>query len=206
MAVAWAAHPPGIRLPLMWTWIQLLRRLGDELGEPGRNAVRRVAPGVVDALVPEWTDEDIVSSGVRAAATGFALIEGVVAALCELSTIRPLLLVLDDLHLADPPSGNALSVLSAQLGRVPIQVIGNWTYFGSGRPVNRSTLERLVRLEAARSIHLHGIGPDAGRARRRARRNRGQRRSIAVCVEPHEWKPLVHSGTRLRRSRPQPTA
>jgi len=29
MAVAWAAHPPGVRLPLMWTWIQLLRRLGD---------------------------------------------------------------------------------------------------------------------------------------------------------------------------------
>jgi DNA-binding SARP family transcriptional activator len=164
MAVAWAAHPPGIRLPLMWTWIQLLRRLGDELGELGRNAVRRVAPGVVDALVPEWTDWDIVSSGVRAAATGFALIEGVVAALCELSTIRPLLLVLDDLHLADPPSCNALSVLSAQLGRVPIQVIANWTYFGSGRPVNRSTLERLVRLEAARSIHLDGIEPDAAAA------------------------------------------
>jgi DNA-binding SARP family transcriptional activator len=164
MAVAWASHPPGIRLPLMWTWIQLLRRLGDELGEPGRNAVRRVAPGVVDALVPEWADEDIVNSGVRAAATGFTLIEGVVAALCELSTIRPLLLVLDDLHLADPPSGNALSVLSARLGRVPIQVIANWTYFGSGRPVNRSTLERLVRLEAARSIHLDGIGPDAAAA------------------------------------------
>ena len=47
MAVAWAAHPPGIRLPLMWTWIQLIRRLGDELGEAGRKAVRRVAPGVV---------------------------------------------------------------------------------------------------------------------------------------------------------------
>ncbi|WP_428340170.1 BTAD domain-containing putative transcriptional regulator [Mycobacterium sp.] len=164
MAVAWAAHPPGIRLPLMWTWIQLLRRLGDELGELGRQAVRRVGPGVVDALVPEWTDRDTLSSGVRAAATGFALIEGVVAAVCELSTIRPLLLVLDDLHLADPPSGNALSVLSAQLGRAPIQVIANWTYFGSGRPVNRSTLERLVRLEAARSIHLDGIGPDAAAA------------------------------------------
>ena len=69
----------------MWTWIQLLRRLGDELGEPGRNAVRRVAPGVIDALVPEWASRDNISSGVRTAATGFALIEGVVAALCELS-------------------------------------------------------------------------------------------------------------------------
>jgi DNA-binding SARP family transcriptional activator len=161
MTVAWAAHPPGVRLPLMWTWIQLLRQLGDELGQPGRLAVRRVAPGVVDALVPEWSDRDAVGSGVRAAATGFALVEGVVAALCELSTIRPMLLILDDLHLADFPSGNALSVLSAQLGRFPIQVIGNWTYFGSGRPINRSTLERLVRLEATRSIHLDGIGQDA---------------------------------------------
>ena len=41
MAVAWAAHPPGVRLPLMWTWIQLLRRLGDELARPP------VAPCVV---------------------------------------------------------------------------------------------------------------------------------------------------------------
>jgi DNA-binding SARP family transcriptional activator len=161
MAVAWAAHPPGVRLPLMWTWIQLLRRLGDELGQPARRAVRSVAPGAVDALVPEWSDRDVVGSGVRTAATGFALIEGVVAALCELSAIRPLLLILDDLHLADAPSVNALSLLSAQLGRVPIQVIGNWTYFGSGRPINRATLERLVRLEAARTIHLDGIGPDA---------------------------------------------
>jgi len=164
MTIAWAAHPPGIRLPLMWTWIQVLRRLGDELGPRGRNAVRHVAPGVVDALVPEWTDGDAGSSGVRAATTGFALIEGVVAALCELSSIRPLLLILDDLHMADSPSGNALSVLSAQLGRVPIQVIGNWTYFGTNRPINRPMFERLVQSEAARTIHLDGIGRDAAAA------------------------------------------
>ena len=164
MTVAWAAHPPGIRLPLMWTWIQILRRVGDELGPPGRAAVRRVAPGVVDALVPEWTDGDAVSSGVRAATTGFALIEGVVAALCELSSIRPLLLVLDDLQLADSPSGNALSVLSTQLGRLPIQIVGNWTYFGSGRPVNRHAFERLVGSEAAWTIQLDGIGRDAAAA------------------------------------------
>jgi predicted ATPase len=44
---------------------------------------------------------------------------------------------------------------------VPIQVIANWTYFGSGRPVNRNTFERLVRSESARSIHLDGLGSDA---------------------------------------------
>lgn len=161
IVVAWAAHPPGVRLPLMWTWIQLLRRLGDELGQPARRAVRGVAPGVVDALVPEWNDRDTVSAGVRTAATGFALTEGVVAALCELSRARTLLLVLDDLHLADSPSADALALLSAQLGRLPIQVIGNWTYYGSGRPINRPTFERLVRLEASRTIHLDGIGRDA---------------------------------------------
>ncbi|WP_293003057.1 AfsR/SARP family transcriptional regulator [Mycobacterium sp.] len=164
MTMAWAAHPPGVRLPLMWTWIQLLRQLGDQLGQPGRNAVRRVAPGVVDALVPEWTDRDAVNPGVRTAATGFALIEGVVAALCELAALRPLLLILDDLQLADPPSVNALSLLSGQLERLPIQVIGNWTYFGSGRPINRSSFERLVRLEAVRTTHLEGIGQDAAAA------------------------------------------
>jgi hypothetical protein len=148
----------------MWTWIQILRRLGDELGPPARAAVRRVAPGVVDALVPEWTDGNTDGAAMRTAATGFALIEGVATALCELSAIRPLLLVLDDLQLADTPSGNALSVLSTQLGRLPIQIVGNWTYFGRGRPVNKQAFERLVRSEAVRTIQLDGIGRGAAAA------------------------------------------
>jgi hypothetical protein len=157
IAVAWAAHPTGIRLPLRWTWIQLLRQLGTDLGEPARRALRRAAPGVVDALVPEWHDNDTLASAAPAAATGFALIEGIVTALRVLSAGQPLLLVLDDLQLADSASVNTLALLAAQFPRIPIQVIGNWTYYGADRPVNRHSFEVLIRSNDTTTVHLDGI-------------------------------------------------
>jgi DNA-binding SARP family transcriptional activator len=161
LAVAWATHPSGIRLPLMWTWIQLLRQLGTELGDPGRRAVLRAAPSVVDALVPEWNDVDPFASSTRAAATGFALVEGIVTAVSAMTSIRPLLVILDDLHLADSASRTALSLMAAQFPRLPIRIVGTWTYHGVDRPVNRSALEGLLRSNDTTVVHLGGIDCDA---------------------------------------------
>ncbi|MET0704070.1 MAG: BTAD domain-containing putative transcriptional regulator [Mycobacterium sp.] len=158
VAVAWAAHPAGIRLPLMWTWIQLLRQLGSELGEPAREAVCRAAPGVVNALVPEWNQRDAPPS---AAATGFALMEGIVTALRTLAGSRPLLLILDDLQLADTTSLDTLSLLAAEFPRIAIQVIGNWTFYGADRPINRQSLEVLLKSNDTTTVHLDGIDRDA---------------------------------------------
>ena len=160
--VVWAGHPTGIRLPLMWTWIQVLRQLGADMGPAGRQAVRRTAPGVVDALVPEWDDDhsgDAVAALPHAAlpATGFALAEGIATALRELSALRPLLLILDDLHHADTTSLEALSLLAAHLPRVPIHVLANWTYFGADRPINRKALTRLLHTSHTTTVPLAGI-------------------------------------------------
>ncbi|MBA0046307.1 BTAD domain-containing putative transcriptional regulator [Mycobacteroides sp. LB1] len=161
LATAWATHPMGIRLPVLWTWIQILRQLGRALGPSAREAVVRAVPGVVDALVPEWNGTDAPAPQARAAATGFPLVEGLVTAMSELSSAQPLLLVLDDVQRADPASCNALILLQEQLPRLPIQVIGNWTYFGSDRPVNRHSFERVVRTSATTTIHLDGVDLDA---------------------------------------------
>jgi DNA-binding SARP family transcriptional activator len=161
MTVAWAAHPSGIKLPLLWTWIQLLRQLGARLGDDGRAAVRDEVPGVVDALVPEWNDLDNLGSANRLAATGFALVEGIVSALRALSARTPLLLVIDDLQRADPASINTLVLLAGQFPRLPIHVIGNWTFFGADRPMNRSTFERLIRSNDATTLRLGGIDCEA---------------------------------------------
>jgi DNA-binding SARP family transcriptional activator len=162
LAVAWAGHPSGIKLPQLWTWIQLLRQLGADLGEPGRLAVQRAAPGVVAALVPEWNTIDALSSPTRVPATGFTLIEGIVTALNALSSIRPVLLVLDDLQLADPDSVDALALLAAQFPRVAVHVIANWTYHGADRPINRSAFELLLRSNDMTTVHLGGLDSHAG--------------------------------------------
>ena len=151
--VAWAAHPSGIALPQLWTWIQLLRQLGGELGEPARRAACRAAPGVVAALVPEWHDTDKPTP----AAAGFALVEGIVTVLRVLSDVHPLLAVLDDLQLADQTSLNTLSLLAAQFPRIPIQVIGSWTFYGTDRPINRESFESLLRSNDTVTVHLGGL-------------------------------------------------
>ncbi|OBJ45964.1 transcriptional regulator [Mycolicibacterium mucogenicum] len=157
IAVAWAGHPSGVKLPQLWTWIQLLRQLGGELGIAGRKAVLRETPGVVNALVPEWHGDDDLNAGSRFAPTGFALVERIVAALRELSTVAPMVLVIDDLQRADPASINALVLLAEEFPRIPIQVIGNWTFFGADRPMNRSSFERIVRSNDTVTLHLDGI-------------------------------------------------
>lgn len=158
VAFAWAAHPTGIQLPLLWTWIQLLRQLGAQLGEPARRVVRQVAPGVVEALVPEWS---VTDTQVSVAATGFALIEGIVEALCALAAQNSLMLVIDDLQLVDQPSLDTLSLLSIRFPRDAIRVIGTWTYYGADRPVNRSALEGLLKSQCTTVVHLGGIDREA---------------------------------------------
>ncbi|WP_238391713.1 MULTISPECIES: BTAD domain-containing putative transcriptional regulator [unclassified Mycolicibacterium] len=157
MTVAWASHPNGVKLPLLWTWIQLLRQLGSELGPDARRAVLHEAPGVVTALVPEWHGNDDLASASRFAPTGFTLVERIVTALRALSHITPVLLVIDDLQRADPASINTLVLLAGEFPRLPIQVVGNWTFFGADRPMNRSSFERLVRSNDAVTMHLDGI-------------------------------------------------
>ena len=152
--VAWAAHPAGVRLPALWTWIQVLRQLGEQLGPDARQAVIKVAPGAVDALVPEWNE---APDAGRLGATGFALVEGVVAALRSLASRAPVLLVLDDLQHADDETYDVLILLVAQFPTLPASVIGTWTFYGDGRPMNREGFDRTLRSAGPGSMHLSGL-------------------------------------------------
>ncbi len=158
VVVAWAAHPPEVKLPLMWTWIQVLRQLGTELGASARAAVGDVNPGVVAALVPEWDGRE---GSAVVPATGFLLVEGIATALRELAARRPLLVVLDDLQLADEPSVTVLTLLAAHFPRPPIGIIGNWTYLGADRPVNRPSFDVARRSGDTTTVHLDGIEQQA---------------------------------------------
>ncbi|MDT5064521.1 MAG: hypothetical protein QOK02_676 [Mycobacterium sp.] len=156
MAIAWATHPTDLQVPLMWTWIQVLRQLDGDLGESGRDALRHATPGVIDALVPEWNDRQDASA-LRAPATGFALVEGVVTAVSKLAAIKPLLLILDDLHLADSASYDVLALLTDRLPRLPVAIIGNWTFLGRDRPLNPHSFERLIKSSGVQTVRLSGL-------------------------------------------------
>ncbi|BBX83829.1 BTAD domain-containing putative transcriptional regulator [Mycolicibacterium aubagnense] len=155
IAVAWAGHSSGISLPQHWAWIQVLRQLGNEFADDMRGAIRRAAPGVADALVPEWNSE--TPSGASVPATGFALAEGIAVALEAVSRIRPVLVVIDDAQDADAPTLDALALLAARLPQLRLQVMVNWRYHGAARPVNRVALARLAGRTDSVTIFLDGI-------------------------------------------------
>jgi DNA-binding SARP family transcriptional activator len=161
MVVAWAAHPSDIRLPLLYTWIQVLRQLGNEIGQAARATLRMTLPGVVDALVPEWTPTDDQRMTPPVGATGFALIEGIAAAIARVAEQRPLLLVLDDLQLADEASLTVLALLAAQAPRLPVRILGNWSFHGSERPMNPGSFQRLLTTNDVSVVGLTGIDREA---------------------------------------------
>lgn len=121
--VAWAACRADGGAPPYWPWAQLLSRLGraDALAEP-------------PAADPELAR--------------FLLFESVAAAL---RAAAPVLLVLDDLHWADPPSLKLLDALGAHVGAAPVLVLGTY------RDTDPDPTGILAGLAAERRLVLRGL-------------------------------------------------
>ncbi|MEU7814606.1 AAA family ATPase, partial [Pseudonocardia sp. NPDC049154] len=97
VATAWAAFQQEGGAPPYWPWAQLLGRLG--------RAEALAVPGG-DAELARFLMFDAVGAALRAAA--------------------PVLLVLDDLHWADPDSLRLLAALRAHVGEAPVLVLGTY--------------------------------------------------------------------------------
>jgi DNA-binding CsgD family transcriptional regulator len=94
---------PDEGAPAFWPWLRLLS-----------SGVDGLSPGLLTL-----SDE-----GEPAAAARFRAIRDVIHALQAAAATTPLLLVLEDLHWADPASMNLLSALSREVSGSPILVIG----------------------------------------------------------------------------------
>ena len=102
-AVAWGRCWEAGGAPAYWPWIQIFRRLGMP-EDPFDRAAADLAGGAAEAR--------------------FAAFDQAVSALKAAAAERPLVLVLDDLHAADAPSLLLLLLLTHELPRSPILVIG----------------------------------------------------------------------------------
>ncbi|MCE0766549.1 AAA family ATPase, partial [Pseudonocardia kujensis] len=131
VATAWAACRQEGGTPPYWPWAQLLDRLG-------RAGALTVADG--DAELARFLLFDAVAAALRAAA--------------------PVLLVLDDLHWADPDSLRLLAALRAHVGEAPVLVLGTYRDTEPGG---------MATLAADRRIVLAGLAAaDLGTALRAA--------------------------------------
>lgn len=142
--VAWGWGWPGEGAPGYWPWVQVMRMLGLDIPWPDQQQQQRARPAAGDAP----------------ASDRFRLFDEVTSLLLAESRIQPLLVLLDDLQWADPPSQLLLDFLARRLPAGAVAVVGSYrdTEPVPG-PVPGSALASL----AARTtvLPLTGLSPGA---------------------------------------------
>lgn len=157
----------GEGAPPYWPWVQILRA---QLQKHGAEALReQIEPGAeLLALLPELrtTAEPVLH--VRRASpdeSRFHLFEGLSRCLAVWAAQRPLVLVFDDVHGADPSSLRMLEFVARQIRHCPILLAVAYRddALDEAHPLRR-TLALLARQNASTRIALQGLTrEDVGR-------------------------------------------
>lgn len=132
----WAHGWGGAGTPPFWPWVQVLRTLN---GRPATQLAELIDP-----------DEPPLDQ--------FELFDATARALNAAAGPSPLLLILDDLHLADPDSLHLLRFLIGHATTSPILVLGTYRLEHFEDP-GTEVLTHLSR--SANHIPLAGLGPEA---------------------------------------------
>jgi DNA-binding SARP family transcriptional activator len=146
--LAWGRCVEGGMAPALWPWVEAVRSLA-----------RAAPPEQRAAFVGDAADVDALLA--VEAGTSFQLADQLAAALARASAVTPVVVVLDDLHWADPESLELLSLVGARLAGTPVLLAG------AHRPLDlgdlgplATTLGALARLPSVRRLSLGGLAPD----------------------------------------------
>lgn len=152
--VAWGNCPPSEGTPAMWPWMQVIEFLLDHLPEQRKRAWRRGPVGRLVNATEAETPPHALGSDAR-----FNLFERMTALIAEVSTERPTVLIIDDLHWADPCSVELFAHIAARLPK-GVALIGS---FRDRAPAPRGDLTRMLaaasRVPGVRRIRLAPLTP-----------------------------------------------
>jgi predicted ATPase len=167
--VLWGRCWDGEGAPAFWPWVQIIRahlRDGDpsglhgELGT-GAAAIAQIVPEVRDHL-----EEIPPPPPLEPAQARFRLFDDIAAFLTNLAHRQPLVLILDDLHVADLPSLLLLRFLGQSLGlgscggatAARVLVVGAYRDTDLGREQQLThTLTDLAREPHVQRLELNGL-------------------------------------------------
>jgi DNA-binding SARP family transcriptional activator len=161
MQVAWGRCHEGDGAPALWPWVQVMRQLSAGLAPGQLAAMLGPSAAWLGQLLPEL-DGPTPPSGplpiADLAAARFQLNEAVAGLLRRLAEVRPLLVVVDDLHWADVPSLSLLAFLAAELKDARLVVVGTYRDVEAlaGQPL-AETLGALAREPVVERISLGGL-------------------------------------------------
>jgi hypothetical protein len=137
--------------PGYWPWVQVIRGLRRSASEQEWTAARSAAGGVLSVLLGERPGDD--------ASDGFQLYDAVTSALVSASQSRPVVVVLDDLHWADPASLRLLEFAAQHTWFERLLLVGTY------RDVEVEPTEHPLRplmlplVAKATTVTLTGLGP-----------------------------------------------
>lgn len=147
--------------PAYWPWVQIIRAY-TQACEPQRLRAE-LGGGAADIaqLVPELRDRlpDLPAlARMGGEQARFRLFDGIATLLRNATAHQPLLLVLDDLHWADPPSLLLMQFVARELEQARLLIIGTYRDVEVGRrhPLS-ATLAELARGHRTLRLALQGI-------------------------------------------------
>lgn len=150
--VVWGRAWESGGAPAYWPWTQALRTLlGGLTGAPAEAepALARLLPELDPSTPPAEGATDQSPEG------RFALYDAVRGSLARAASDRPLLMLLDDVHAADPSSVLLLSFLSQQLGRERIAVLATHRDPEYLDPATAASLAEAAK--QGRALRLRGL-------------------------------------------------
>ena len=123
--VVWGWGWQGEGAPAWWPWVQVLRSLVAQDPRLGRLAagasLARLLPELPAAAAPPATPDEPATAAAR-----FRLLDEVTSVLLAAAEDRPLVVILEDLQWADPPSLQLLDFLARRLPAARVLVLATW--------------------------------------------------------------------------------
>jgi tetratricopeptide (TPR) repeat protein len=132
--------------PAYWPWIEVLRALSR--APPSSHATRAVTEraGVLSQLLPELAGVGDARAEPLGGERGrFELFDALACALCDAAREQPLVLVIEDLHVADDATLSVLELLNQQARSSRLCVIGTLRDADARLARGGGALERLAR-------------------------------------------------------------
>jgi predicted ATPase len=127
--VLWGRSWEGEGAPPYWPWAQILRTYVHERDGVGLEAIFGTATPYVAQVVPEIRDRlpDLpVPPPLDSEQARFRLFDAITTFLKSAAAVRPLVLILDDLHWADKPSLLLLRFLAREMTDSRLLIVGTY--------------------------------------------------------------------------------
>ena len=173
-AVAGLAHAAGGEVrwgrcfesdgaPPFWPWRQVLRDMVEARPAAQLRAELGTGAGEVSVLVPDLAAvlPEVAAPAPSDPAQGrFQLHDAAVRFIGRAREAVPLLVVLDDVHWADPPSLELLRILAEQASRGPLLLMASYRTHEAQQGPLAEALSDLARLPRLDRLVLQGLGPD----------------------------------------------